>query len=116
MARHGISAVLLAAGFILALGALRPHPALALSTETFPLNYNGQNFADPDEKVYQQYKLNDDALSGNSSSSSGDSAHNLTFGSPDSGFSMSVGRTDTPYGTPFSGPRFFGSDPFIPPR
>jgi hypothetical protein len=118
MARYTMKVAFLAAGVILALGVVRPHPALALSTETFQLNPNGgSNFLDPDQKVYQQYRNNEDALSGSSGDNTGGNSRGLTFGSPDSGFSMSIGRTDNPYGNGgFGSQRFFGPDPFMPPR
>lgn len=120
MVRSGTTTALLAAGIILALGALRPPPALALSTETYSLDSNSTaNLANPDPKVYQLYKNNNDTLTDNDSGNSGDGGpRNLTFGSPDSGFSFSVGRTDnsSPY-DPFNNrQRFFGPDPFMPPR
>ena len=112
MAKYRITAILLAAGFVLALGVVRPPQARALTMETFSLNPNASsNFTDPDQKAYQQYKANEDALSGDSSGSGDDGPHNLTFGSPDSGFSFSVGRTDNPYNS-LGSPRFFSPDPF----
>ena len=110
MAKYSAISVLMAAGVILAAGAALPQRAHALSTETYTLNPNGGSNLDlSDPKLREVYRNSlDDGASSNSGSSN-DGPHNYTFGSPNQGFSFSVGPSgpaQSGFGQPFFGPGF----------
>lgn len=109
MVNRGMAFVLVTA-VALAAGAALPRAALALTLETPLSNPDGTpNFADDQNPKYDRFRNN---LSGQTGDGTSDGqSRGLTFGSPDSGLTFTVGpqRSSNPFN--FNNDRFYRPGP-----